>query len=143
MKDSFNKLPGWGKAILIIIALIILFWLFNYAKGYLTGVKNKATAKGEISQLESMGIQQSYPDQRYQGLADDIENAIAGWGTDEEAIYDVMRQIKNDIDFLKLQNAFSVRDGENLSQWMRGDLSSSEMASVNSILSSNGVTYRF
>lgn len=143
MFKSFEKLPNWQKGLIIIIVIIVLFYLFNYAKGYFAGVKNKATSQGEIQQLESQGIQQSYPDQRYLAFADSIQTAIAGWGTDEESVYNVMRQIKNNIDFLKLQTAFGVRDGETLSQWLLGDLSSAEMLSVNQILSSNGVTYRF
>ena len=143
IKDTFNNLAGWQKFVLFVILIVVIYYIWKFGAGFVNGIKTNAQAKGEIEALESQGIKASYTKSKYVQLADDLESAIAGAGTDEQAVYDVFNQMKNDIDVLELDKAFGVRDEEDLKQWLRGDLSSSEMSTVNNILAKKNISKRF
>ena len=91
----------------------------------------------------------SYPDAVYSNLADAIEQACLGFGTDEQIIYQVFSKMNNDLDVAKLIVAYGTRRIEftlemgTLAQVLVSELDSSEIANVNNILSKKGITYRF
>jgi hypothetical protein len=115
----------------------------------------RATAlpdQGDIAKddLRKLGQTPSYSDTSYVGFADKINSAgVTGFGTDENAIYDVFQQMKNDADVLKLIAAFGNRRIEfslawaGLSGWLRSELDAREIAKINAILAGKGITYRF
>lgn len=112
--------------------------------------KLKESTDKDEKKLNDQGITASYPETTYKQLADKLDIAMtAFFGTDEEAIYNVFRQIKNDLDLVKLIEAFGIRRLEfnirwgNLGAWLQADLNNQEMAKVNSILAANGVSGRF
>ena len=59
----------------------------------------------------------------YKLLADTLDKAMRGAGTDENSIKSVLNQIKTYEDFKNLSNAFGTRDGQNLSKWIDGETS--------------------
>ena len=86
---------------------------------------------------------QSYLDSQYTAYADVLFTAMDGFGTDEDAIFRVFTAMKNDLDIAKLINAYGLRKDESLAEWLQGDLSSSDMAKLNKILSTKGIKYQF
>jgi hypothetical protein len=81
---------------------------------------------------------------------------MSGMGTDEEEVLNVFRQMKNTLDVLLLTKAFDIRAYNddrvfifnsdipmNLNQWISRELSSSDKAELNKILSSKGIKYTF
>lgn len=93
----------------------------------------------------------SYPKSQYQNFADAIQTAVEGtWGDDENAIYDVFRQMKTNSDVLQLELAWGSRSffvirsglyyGASLSEVLHGELNSTELSKINNILSGNGIT---
>lgn len=101
-------------------------------------------------------IKGNYPPSQYLAWADKLEDAFDYfWGTDEDAIYSVMRKLKNNNDWLLLAQAFGMRqyddlyDNEfwfgkdvNLLRWMQLELDTAEKNKVNAILKSKKITYR-
>ena len=91
-------------------------------------------------------------------MADKIEDAFnMQWfdGTDEEAIYTVMRQLKNNNDWIELNKAYGDRTyydptsftyifGKpiNMVKGLQLELDSNEKKKVNTILGLRGITYR-
>lgn len=142
MKE-FKKLEPWQQLVVIVLAAIVIFWIFNWAKGFFTGIIEQAGDRGEITALQAQGQNASYTTSQYMQMADDLEYAMSGLGTDEELIFSTFSQLRNDIDAIKLNSTFGVRDGENLKSWLRGDLSGSDMMQLNSLLASNNITQRF
>lgn len=63
----------------------------------------------------------SYSPSEMKTFADKLEKAMAGVGTDEDAVSDVMKKMNNDLDILLLIQSFGVRDDENLTEWLNGD----------------------
>jgi hypothetical protein len=107
-------------------------------------------ANKDIIDAQKAGQTASYPSATYSQLADKIYAAVMyTWGTDEQAIYDVFSQMKNNLDIAMLIKAFgkrrlefSTQDAE-LGAHLGNDLDSSEITKINNILSSKGITYRF
>jgi hypothetical protein len=98
----------------------------------------------------------SYKPSQYITWADKLEDAFEYiWGTDEDAIYSILRKLKTNNDWLELNRAFGMRtyrdytDSEfmfgkdvNLSRWFQLELDTKEKAKCNAILKSKGITYR-
>ena len=103
-------------------------------------------------------IQLSYKPTQFITWADKIEDASNGtnWfdGTDEDAIYKIMRYLKNNNDWLELNKAYGTRPyydvspgyftGKdiNMTKMLQLELDSTEKDKVNSILKSKGIKYR-
>ena len=102
----------------------------------------------------------SYPPTQYKAWADGIKGAFDpygtfGAGTDEDTIYNILRKLKNNDDWLQLQKDYGVRDYVdytynpfgtvtkiNLVESLNNELSGSEKNKVNEILKSKNITYR-
>lgn len=106
----------------------------------------------EVKKEEQAGAQPTYSDSVYMAMADALQAAMFDAGTDEGRIYSVFEKTKNKLDVLKLVAAFNIRpyytfgwkQGDyNLSQWFTEELSTSELATVNTILSKKNISYQF
>ena len=86
-------------------------------------------------------------------LANKIFAAVDGVGTDEDAIYDAFRVLKNNADFAALNAAFGKRKASsgipftadvtgNLTTILGSELDSNEVAKINLMLQSKGIRYR-
>ena len=119
--------------------------------------------QGEGKQIETE-LQQSektekpsYPDSVYSGWASAIATAVFGGGSDEAAIFDIFRKLKNNTDYLKLVKAWGSPKRQVYPDWfvfystgfkmtlpevLRYDLETSEVKFINQILASKGIKYR-
>jgi len=166
MKDF--KLPKYTKeqktTIGITAALAIgAYILFKKTGGIATTIKkftgqqttediNKSTTE-DIKKLSTLGMKPTYYASQYVLFADKLYNAMITSnpfnGTDEEAIYSVMRLMKNDVDINMLVKSFGTRrmefslKGGGLAAFLEDDLDKKELATVNKILSDNNINYRF
>jgi len=147
------KIPALLKNPVVIQWLVIggigLYAYYRFKK--FTTVPTAAdTAQTETLALAASGQVPSFGDTVYVGFADKIVSAsTTNFGTDEKAIYAVFTQLNNDIDVLKLVQAFGNRRKEfslfwdSLAGYLAGELNGSEMSKINDILKSKGIRYRF
>ena len=77
------------------------------------------------------------------GLCSKLYTAMKGWGTDEEAIYEVFSKVSSASDVLLLIKTFGIKDGKTLIEWITSELNSSERSKLNQILTTNNVNYTF
>ena len=140
MKDSFNNLSPTIKIVLVIIAIVIVYFLTKTAKSYFQRTVEKAEDAGEIIALNQQGVVRSYSDSQYKAYADRLETSMKGWGTSIQEVYAVYGKMKNDVDMIHLNNKFGVRDGYNLRGWLLDDLATFEIEAVNHILKQKGIT---
>lgn len=136
----------WGglsskEKFVIVLILVLLIWVIrNSIQGAVRGAKTNVQGTAEIIALQANGIKQSYSDSYYDTLANKLETAIKGWGTDEQAVYSVFDKLNNNVDFIKLEKAFSVRESQDMREWLKGDLDTEEIKKLNARLKANGIT---
>ncbi len=98
----------------------------------------------------------SYPPYAYTEMVNKLLNAMHGFGTWHEDIYEVFRMIKTNDDAKKLKAEFGLRpytgalgsfgllnESVDLSTWLNEELTSSEVSTVRSILKKNNITEHF
>ena len=124
--------------------------LFLGYKIYKSVLGDKSSvAQTDVQTLQAKGIKASYPDGVYTNLADSIEQACLGCGTDEQIIYQCFDKLKNNLDVAKLIVAYGKRRIEftlewgTLNQLLSSELNAAEIKNVNNILAKKGITYRF
>lgn len=122
-------------------------------------------ANSELAALAAQGIVPTYTDSQFMVFVDSLVQAMTGCGTDEDMIYNVFRQMKNDADIRKLIALFGVQYyqpcawtspisyaiwqvndqayGGGLSTWLSYDLSASAIEDINSILKGKHINYQF
>lgn len=109
-----------------------------------------SNADRDIKNATKAGEKLSYGLANYSQFADAIYTAVMyTWGTDEEAIYNVFKKMNNNLDVAQLIKSFGKRRVEfstnslELGAHLSDDLDQSELNTVNSILASKNITYRF
>ena len=160
-KGIFKDLPTWAKGtIAIVVVGGVAFLGYKLYKGISGAVNISEPEKAlldvnnDIKKL-SKTEKASYNGSQYRAFADSLYEAMSGMGTDEEEVFNVFRQMKNTLDVLLLTKAFDIRDYTddrvfifnvkpmNLNQWLSAELSTSNKAELNKILSSKGIKYTF
>jgi len=111
-----------------------------------------AEEKKDIKKLESEGQKANYSDSNYKQFADSLYAARSGnniFGTNEDAIYNIFKKMKNDLDVTKLVEAFGNRrlsysfQSGNLGAFMNDELDEDELNIVNTDLRSKKINYQF
>lgn len=75
--------------------------------------------------------------------ADVLRNAVAGWGTDEDAVYDVLNLLRNKSDFYTIIRFFGTVEGKNLVQMFQSDeFTLDERLKINNILNRIGLSIK-
>lgn len=126
----------------IIIGTIVLWMVYTKVKAKMSAFKRTSENKAEVSVLQSQGQTKSYTIAEYQRMGRQLYTAMAGMGTDEQSIYNVMGKLNNDLDFLGLDAGFGMKDGYSMQEWFDGDLSQSEKGKINNMMNSSGLTKR-
>lgn len=157
----YEGLPVWARAVVIIAIILILIAVIATIINAIKKSKSNKSFEQDYEKYCKQG-QQSYPQTTYLNLAGKIYEAgcpaIGCYGTDEDAIYDVFRQMKTDCDVILLARAFGRRQprggiciskvwgddcGEDLGTWLQTELSSGSFEKINKILEEKGLTSRF
>jgi len=132
--------------VLIIVALIIYF-SWSKIKGLFRNLQLKSIKNDEINEEIANGNLPSYPDTKYKEFANRLYTAMKGAGTDQKTIKAVFEEMNNITDVLKLVQAFGVRDGEDLHQWLDGEVHwwkpGNIKKEINNILTRKGIFYKF
>lgn len=148
----FQKLPPIQQIIVAVLAVFVIIRVFSFLEAFLLTIKESSTTAGAIAGYTAAGEQQSYSNQDYKIMADRLDRAMRGAGTDYDEVFTVIEKLNNNIDAIKLDQAFGIREytyglfftgRASLLGWLQGDLSSSNMDLVWQKMSLKGITYRF
>lgn len=160
MYQYYKELPPWAKGVVVIGVGVAAWAIYTRISASIKNTKSLkdskavlASTNSEINKLKSSGMAQSYPDAQYKIWADAAYSCYAGWGTCTGDT--IFVNLKNDLDVLKLIEAFGVRTIPSgtfnpapdfvgsLPAVLRDELSGSEVESINKILSKKGIKYQF
>lgn len=155
VKEIFSGLPPWAKGVLAVGGGFVAYSVVNKILKSRKEQNEPRDAGNEVNVLASQGIYPSYTDAQYESFCNAIVQAIWDCGTDETAIYNVMRSMRNDADIYKLISVYGVRKYKgcfegffslverSLSGAISSELDAGEKSKVNSILRDNGITFQF
>lgn len=154
IKVLWSGVPGWAKGIILILMVLLIVWLvykFYKQVGFKSEEEKKAERdyRKDKDMLSEQGQKPTFTRTQYKGFADTIEGENKSWDTDEKKIYDIFRNMKNDLDIVLLSEAFGKRRPQfelidrDLNGFLNADLNGSEIGEVNKILASKGIKYRF
>lgn len=157
---SFFTTASLARTLVIIAIIALIFILLYWWRSGRKKRQQEEQFKNDFQQLTQGSNQQAnYLSTNYTQFADKIYQAGCSgafcYGTDEDAIYDVFNQMKNDLDVLLLVKAFGFREprGEicipgtdcdySLGAWLQTELGKEDFDEINSILRSKNIQYQF
>lgn len=172
--EWYKEQPGWAKGLLVVSVVgITIYTGFKIYGGIRTAIRKAQASKsiadvaGERKDLENSGISASFANSDYKGWATSIEKQFEGcdffpaiwipggigFSRSGKLVYDILGQFKNNVDFLKLVEAWGIRtydacgfsgnvENVNLYGAITDELSTSEIDFLNELLASKGITYK-
>lgn len=135
-----------GVVLIVITILLFIFW--GRIKALVQQIKNRFANEQALNQwTTTTGEVALLPSSQLTILANRLEQAAKGAGTDEDAIYAVFNQMNNTADVYALIAAYGTRDGQDLPTMIRSELTDMwpyrEISKVNQILTNKGISYQF
>ena len=150
MKEFIKDIPGWAKGVAVIVVIgIIAFVVYKFYKDFKPRTKEQKDLEKDQDTFVQQGQKPSFPRSQYKAFADTIQQENLSWDTDEEKIYGIFKQMKNDLDITLLVEAFGNRRPQftlndvALVPFLNEDLSKSEIEQINNILISKNIKFRF
>ncbi len=125
-----------------VLALIVVIWAIVAIKGKISDAVTNSKLIDEVNkEIDTNKI--TLTQSQINTLASKIYTAMDGAGTDEEAIYDAFSTLSSYSDLQQLNKTFGVKEHMTLREWLRDDLSTSDINHINEILASKNINYVF
>jgi hypothetical protein len=148
--EYYQSLPSWAKGA-VAVAVIAGIGIIGFViyKNFKPRTKEEKELDKDEDTFVAQGQKPSFPTSQYRAFADTIQQENLSFNTDEEKIYNIFKQMKNDLDIVMLSRAF----GERRPQWtvnnvglvpfLNEDLNRYEIGEVNKILAAKNIKFRF
>lgn len=157
-----QDMPPWAKGVTAVGGILI----FGFAGFSIYNKLDKAAkrrqsnmlaidARRELADLSKKGVRPTITQTQAEAYSSSLVQAFDEVGTDEDAVYQIMGQMKNIADVLFLIQVYGVRSFKgtftswfsdetlNLPGAISYEMSTSEIDKINGILSKAGITYKF
>lgn len=157
-----SELPTWSKGVIALIVAgggaFALYKLYSY----LQARSQQTEQRGEISTTEQKLIDEKkagrgggLTDLQAEQIANKLQTAFNGYGTDNKAILQLLGQIKNEFDLTNIRKFYGIRKISSgrgniapdftgtLDQTIFEELSQKEIAAINLTLAKKGIRNRF
>ncbi len=152
-------LPGWAKGVIAISLVggiaVTAYLVYTNLQKIGDGKDYKDTVKDSNSELVDLSKTEkpSFPDSQYSGWANSIFTMLTGCDgyKNGPAVANILFQLKNTTDYLKLIKAFGVRDVEgcwssdykaDLPTVLKKELMETTITTVNDIFARRGIKNR-
>ena len=102
----------------------------------------------EQAKARAKGMKETYSAYEYNQFANTLTEAQGTFDDDEELVYGIFRKLKNDADYLALDEAFGEYDAgwfsgsKSMVQFLRSFLNNEEVRKVNNILAERNIKYQ-
>ena len=142
---ALKKAPSWIKIAIVLIMIIGVVLTVVKLKDVKKTIETKRSIReyeSERQTWENKGEQPSLQSFNYKQMATDIWNACDQWGTDEGLITSTFAKLRNNVDFISLQEAYGIDDdGMTLQQQLKDELGPSDIQAINDTLRIKGIAY--
>lgn len=128
-------------AILLLVVSLVFYFIYRSASkiddvASSNEVIERANKELDVNQL-------TLTTQQLHTICEKLYDAMSGFATDEDAIYDAISMCETRSDLMAVIATFGVKDGQTLAEWLYDDLDGSELAHLNAIISSKNINYKF
>lgn len=130
-----------GSVLGVLALIVVVFLIVKFKSKFKDMITNTKLVNNLETEIKKDDI--TLTQAQFNSYASALYSAMKGWGTDEEKIYNVFRQMNTRSDVLQLIKVFGVKDGDTLTEWLNDDLSASEIEKINTILATNDINYSF
>lgn len=170
--DYYKDIPTWAKGIVVVGGIaIVYFTAKQLIKRIRTqaerqfDIQESESANTDLKNLEKQGVKPTLSNTQIDNIINALVESMNDCGTDEEKVYAQFRKLNNLADVYALIKKWEIRYyrpcaatqpisysrylfnskafGGNISTWLSYDLTTSEIAKVNKILSDKGIQYKF
>ena len=133
VKSTFSELPTWAKGTIAVIGVLTLVGgALLIRRGIKKLAENKderqqerdlnQNTQNELGQLEQQGVQPTLSDLNAQTLCNTIQVLLDGCetpflGEEYQVVQAILDKVKNQADWVKLQQAFGRRKIDNCGYW--------------------------
>lgn len=156
--EFIDELPVWAKGALAVIAIggVALFSMDILRRIKADAKKGEATAaQRELDNLRRKGVLPTITEAQAKGYVKQIVAAADDFGTDNDKIYNVFKNLNNEADVYLLISVFGVQEWKGtwssyfsmesgtLSYLLSYEMRDSQIQKINTILASKGIKYKF
>ena len=167
LKKSYMNLPPATRGLVTLVGvgvgLYVVYKIYKSVSDSLSGVETVESSAGkedrgwasEVDKLnQNPATKATISKAQAQSYAASLFAAMDGYGTDEDAIYSVFSNIKNDADYAMVFNAYGVREISSgawnpspnfkgtLSGALTDEMDAEEKQKLNNILAAKKIKYR-
>lgn len=161
-KEQFSSMPGWAKGVIAIGILAgVGFVAYKVIKGINERNKHKGSKKednavnNDLDKLISAGQGPTMSQSQMIGFANQLFQAMDGYGTNEESIISIFNKVKNDADVLGIIKSYGIKDLSSgkfnpepnlkgtLREHLSAELSQYWMDALNKVMTNKKITTRF
>lgn len=167
LKKSYMNLPPATRGLVTLVGLgvgiFVVYKIYQSVSGTLSGEVTQQQAgaredKGWATEADTLNqnpaTRSTISKAQAQSFAQSLFTAMDGYGTDEDAIIGVFKNLKNDADFAMVSNAYGIREVSSgawnpepnykgsLSGALTSELSQSWKDEINKILAGKKIKYR-
>lgn len=153
LKVKNNPFMWLINVVIVLVILIIVYKLYKKIKKDINNNIRNSKIEKDIRDIVNThgsdpGAQvtsevRTYTDADYDLMAESLYEAMDGAGTDEDAIFEILSSLRTKADWYALVDSFGTRETSSmwssfkgtLAKWLSDELTSSEKAKVNQILS--------
>lgn len=161
-EKTFNGLPGWAKGVVAVAVIggigISAYLIYKKIKARNASANSRKEideVNKEINDQIKKGVKPTLTPSQIAAMANALQTAMDGYGTDYGAVLNQLVKLRNDLDILALNKSFGVRkinsgrgnpaaDFEGtLGQCLTDELSDTRIGEVNMMLAKKGIKFRY
>lgn len=161
-KGFFSDVPPWAKGVLLIaiiggvsVGAYVVYRKLKQVELDKNSKKEVDETASAVATLTKSGQKQTLDALKLSTIANQIQQAVSGYGSDESAVYRAFANVNTDLDVVNLIKAFGVREISSgagnpapnlkgtLSMVLTDELSAAEIKALNDLLARKGIKYRF
>jgi len=168
----YKDLPQWAKGVVVVGGIAIVYFtakqIINRIRGQAErkfDLQESDSASSDLQDLAQQGVKPTLSNTQIDNIINSLVMAMNDCGTNEDAVYNQFKKLNNIADVYLLLKRWQIRYytpcaiqspisfakyqfnnkafGGNLSTWLSYDLTQSEIAKINKILSDKGIKYKF
>ena len=168
----YKELPSWAKGVVVVGGIAIAYFTAKQLIARIKkqaekkfDLQESESATSDLQNLAQQGIKPTLSNTQIDNIINSLVESMNDCGTNENAIYNQFKKLNNTADVYLLLKRWQIRYyrpcaisspisfakyqfndkafGGNLSTWLTYDMTSSEILSINKILSDKKINFKF